>query len=319
LQSSMHKNQTYPKVSIIITTYNGSRYIAETIGSVQAQTFTNWEMVIIDDGSNDDTCEIIAGIKDERIQLHKAGRIGINGKVKNIGLAMARCELIAFIDHDDLWAPEKLEKQIAALEENPGAGFCLTGGYNFKIKGEPFEYFYKQSTGARSGNIFLPLFNSEIAPWTQALLMHRHCIKAVGAFSETSLFGDPDFIFRLAYHYKAVVLYEPLFYRRLHESNYSSVNWVKSHEDGIDLIRSYKNKKMLDAKSTRAILFRSHIHFGEKCISEKRLGRSLHSFYLAWKQKPLSIIPLKKTAKAFIQYLKNKVHLISFKFRDAGR
>ena len=295
----MNNNESYPKVSIIITTYNGSKYITETIESVQAQTFTNWELIIIDDGSDDSTCEIVAAIKDERIQLYKAGRIGMNGKIKNIGLGKARGELLAFIDHDDLWAPEKLEKQIAALQEYPEAGFCLIGGYNFKMKGEPLEYFHKQNKGVRCDNIFLSIFNSEVAPWTQALLVHRHCIETVGSFTETGVFADPDFIFRLAYHCKAVVLYEPLFYRRLHDTNYSTVNRVKSHEDGIELIRLYKNKKMLPSKTTRKILFLSYIHFGEECIAEKKIGRSIHSFFHAWKQRPFSIIPLKKIGKAF--------------------
>jgi len=296
----MHNNESYPIVSVIITTYNGGEYIAETIETVRAQTYKNWEMIIVDDGSDDNTCEIIAGIKDDRIKLYKAGRIGINGKVKNIGLGQARGKLIAFIDHDDLWAPEKLEKQLAALQEDPEAGFCLTGGYNFKIKGEPFEYFYKQNKGLRSGNIFLSIFDSKIAPWTQALLVHRHAVDAAGAFSETSVFADPDFIFRLAYHFKAVVIYEPLFFRRLHETNYSTVNWVKSHEEGIELFRLYKNNKMLPAKIARKILFLSYIHFGEKCIAEMKWGRSIHSFYQAWKQKPFSIVPLKKIGKALL-------------------
>ena len=139
----MINTTTLPKVSIIITTYNGSKYIRETIESVCNQTYRNWELIIIDDGSEDNTCEIITSFKDERIQLFKAGRIGINGRIKNIGLEKASGELIAFIDHDDLWHPSKLEKQITVLQEYPEAGFCLTGGYNFKTKGEPFEYFYK--------------------------------------------------------------------------------------------------------------------------------------------------------------------------------
>ena len=295
---------TSPKVSIIISTYNGGKHIAETIESVRSQTFENWELIIIDDGSDDDTCECIARIRDERIQFYEAGRVGINGKIKNIGLDKARGELIAFIDHDDLWEPTKLEKQIAALLENPLAGFCLTGGYNFKIKGVPLEFFYKQSDGVRFGNIFLSIFSSEIAVWTQALLVHRHCIESVGPFLETGTFADPEFIWRLAYHCKAVVLYEPLVYRRLHETNYTTLNWVKSHEDGIDLIRLYKTKKMLPRGIARKVLFLSNIHFGEKCIAEKEFSRSIRSFFNAWKQKPFSIIPFKKTGKAILYHLK---------------
>lgn len=302
----MSEKKSFPKVSIIITTYNGSKYIGETIESVRNQTYQNWELMIIDDGSEDNTCEIITGFKDERIQLFKAGRIGINGRIKNIGLKKASGELIAFIDHDDLWHPSKLEKQITALQKYPEAGFCLTGGYNFKTKGEPFEYFYKQREGTRFDNIFLSIFRSEVAVWTQALLVKRESIKVAGHFSETHNFADPEFIFRIAYHCKAVILYESLIYRRLHDTNYSVLNWEVSHKQGIDVIRSYRNKNLLSSKLATDVLFRSHINFGEKCLRYKMNKQAIESFINAWKQKPLSVISYKKIAKALISYLNRK-------------
>ena len=113
-------------------TYNRAAYIMETIESIRNQTYQNWELIIVDDGSDDNTEEIIEEIKDSRIRFYKAGRIGIPSKIKNIGLENATGEIIAFIDSDDLWAQTKLEKQLIALQQYPGAGFSLTGGYNFK-------------------------------------------------------------------------------------------------------------------------------------------------------------------------------------------
>ena len=293
-----------PKVSIIITTYNGAKYISETIESVCNQTHRNWELIIVDDGSIDNTCEIITGIKDDRIHLYKAGRIGMNGRIKNLGLDKSTGELIAFIDHDDLWHPSKLEKQITALQQYPEAGFCLTGGYNFKTAGEPCEYFYKQKEGVRFDNVFLDIFRSEIAIWTQALLVRRECLKMAGTFSETGLFADPEFVFRIAYYCKAIILYEPLIYRRLHDTNYTVLNWEASHRQGLDIIRLYRKNNRLPSKLARDVLFRSHINFGEKCLRYKKRAKAISSFFNAWKQKPFSIIPLKKMAKAVINYLK---------------
>src|ERR1041385_97100 len=118
-----------PKVSIIMPTYNRAKYIVDTIESIRSQTYQNWELIIVDDGSEDNTEELINQIKDGRIKFYKAGRIGKVGKIKNIGLEKANGELIAFIDSDDLWAPTKLETQVAVFDEYPEAGFCLTGGY----------------------------------------------------------------------------------------------------------------------------------------------------------------------------------------------
>src|SRR5204862_1336223 len=114
-----------PKVSIIMPTYNRAAYIGETVESIRNQTYQNWELIIIDDGSDDNTEEIISQTEDERIRFYKAGRIAINGKIKNIGIRKTRGNLIAFIDSDDLWEPSKIEKQVAALEKYPEAGFSL--------------------------------------------------------------------------------------------------------------------------------------------------------------------------------------------------
>src|SRR5258705_3616720 len=103
------------KVSIIMPTYNRAEYIIDTIHSIQDQTFQRWELIIVDDGSDDNTEDLIAQIKDVRIRFYKEGRTGIIGKMKNIGLRHATGELIAFMDSDDLWGKTKLGKQPAAL------------------------------------------------------------------------------------------------------------------------------------------------------------------------------------------------------------
>src|SRR5688572_2239656 len=185
---------TNPKVSIIISTYNGASYIGETIESIRTQTYLNWELIIVDDGSTDDTEGVATTFNDGRIKFIKAGRIGINGKIKNIGLDKVSGELIAFIDHDDLWAPDKLERQVIALQQHPDAGFCLVNGYNFKKKGEPISFFYRQTDGTKIGNVFLSFFQYELSAWTQTLLMRKQCLEA-GRFNETSLFADPEFVF----------------------------------------------------------------------------------------------------------------------------
>ena len=84
----MYSLGTNPKSKHHYVHLQRCKYIGETIESVRSQTWQNWELIIVDDGSDDNTCEIITGIKDERIHLYKAGRIGINGRIKNIGLGV---------------------------------------------------------------------------------------------------------------------------------------------------------------------------------------------------------------------------------------
>lgn len=293
-----------PKVSIILPTYNRAGLIMETIESVRHQTYPNWELIIVDDGSDDNTEQIIAQVQDNRIQLYKAGRIGIVGKIKNIGMGMSNGELIAFIDSDDLWANTKLEKQIAALQQYPEAGFSLTGGYNFREPEKPIEYFYKQKDGIRYDDIFIAIFRSEVSTTMPSLVLRKECLQTTGWFKESKPFSDVEFILDLANHFKAVILYEPLFYRRIHEANDSDTNFIKRHYQGIEMISSYKNS--LPRKIVTDSLFRSYLNFGEKCLKYKKGAKAISSFFSAWKQKPFSILPLRKSAKAITYFLKGK-------------
>jgi len=288
-----------PRVSIIMPTYNRAGFIIETIESILNQTYHNWELIIIDDGSDDTTEELISKINDERIHFHKAGRIGLNGKIKNIGLKKTSGQLIAFIDSDDLWATTKLEKQVAALLQYPKAGFSLTGGYNFKKPNEPVDFFYKQKDGMKYGDVFISFFKSELSTTTPSLMLRKECIDVSGFFNETKSFSDVDFILNLARDFKAVILYESLLYRRLHEANDSGPNWEKGYDEGIRLIRTYKNA--LPVKVSRDAFFRLYMNFGEDCLLHKERKKAVKNFFNGWKNKPASIIPLKKIGKAILK------------------
>jgi len=109
-----------PLVSIITPSYNSEKYISETIASVLAQTYKNWEMIIVDDVSTDDSLQIIEQYvqKDSRIKLIRSkGNVGPSG-ARNRAIKEANGNYIAFLDSDDVWFPEKLEKQINFLTEN---------------------------------------------------------------------------------------------------------------------------------------------------------------------------------------------------------
>lgn len=293
-----------PLVSIILPTYNRAAFILETIESIRNQTFENWELIIVDDGSDDNTEELISMIKDNRIQFYKAGKIGIGGKIKNMGLKMASGELYAFMDSDDLWADTKLEKQVAALQQYPIAGFSLTGGFNFRKYLEPVEYFYEQREGIKCGDLLVPYFKSQVSATTPSLIFKRECLNITGYFDETIFFSDVDFILNLAMHFKGIILYEPLLYRRLHDSNTSSATWEIGYQNGITLIHSYRN--IIPKAIAIAALFRLYINFGEDYISHKKTKKAITQFFKAWKNKPLSIVPFKKSGKALLYHVKNK-------------
>ena len=105
-------------VSIIMPSYNTAAYIEETLKSVFAQTYTNWEVIIVDDCSTDNTLEILDKIKDKRVHVYVNEQNSGAAVSRNRALRKAKGQWIAFLDSDDLWKPEKLEKQIAFMEKN---------------------------------------------------------------------------------------------------------------------------------------------------------------------------------------------------------
>lgn len=108
-----------PRVTVLMTTYNGARFIAESIASILAQSFADFELLIVDDGSTDATPAIIAGIPDPRLRVITAARNGGIVAARNLGFAAARGRLIAALDHDDLSDPRRLACEVAYLDAHP--------------------------------------------------------------------------------------------------------------------------------------------------------------------------------------------------------
>ena len=123
-------------VSVIMPSYNTADYISESIKSVQAQTYTNWELIIVDDCSTDNTDEVVvAFLGDQRIRYLKNERNSGAAVSRNRALRKAKGKWIAFLDSDDLWAPEKLEKQIGFMEKN-GYSFSYTNYEEIDMAGQ---------------------------------------------------------------------------------------------------------------------------------------------------------------------------------------
>lgn len=128
-----------PKISVVMTVYNEEKYISETITSVLNQTFQDFELVIIDDNSDDATYAILENICDERIKIHKNQENLGCAKSSNIGLQLARGEYIARIDGDDTWYPEKLDRQYDFLLKNPDIAILGTGNEVIDENGETID------------------------------------------------------------------------------------------------------------------------------------------------------------------------------------
>ena len=131
-----------PLVSIIMPAYNCEKYITEAIASVVNQTYPNWELIVIDDGSQDNTINIVEGLalKDKRINLcQNEHNIGVS-KTRNKGISIAKGQWIAFLDSDDCWAPEKLERQLCISEKHKDVEFIFSASHFMDENGGLYKW-----------------------------------------------------------------------------------------------------------------------------------------------------------------------------------
>src|SRR3989441_12309052 len=128
-----------PYVSVVIPVYNGERYLADAIQSVRDQTYQNFEVIVVDDGSTDGSAEVAQSFGEAIRYVHQAN--GGVCKARNTGMAVARGGYLAFLDQDDLWLPDKLATQVAYLDSHPEVGAvycqCQVMG-NTELRSDPF-------------------------------------------------------------------------------------------------------------------------------------------------------------------------------------
>jgi glycosyltransferase involved in cell wall biosynthesis len=195
---------TSPQVSVIIPTFNRRDYLPIALDSVLAQTYTDYEIVIIDDGSTDDTRDILAPYE-QRIRYFYQENRGI-AAARNRGIEEARGTCIALLDSDDYWLPGKLACQVEGLEENPQWGMVATRCSSISPDGR----FRRHNRPGKSGWILTDLFKSNFIRTSSAMIT-RECLEQVGVF-DTSLpeCEEYDLWLRIAHRYPIGFINQPL-------------------------------------------------------------------------------------------------------------
>lgn len=169
-----------PLVSVIMPCYNCESYIRETIDSVLAQTYTNWELIIVDDCSTDNTAKIIASYQDERIHYKRNTQNLRAALTRNEALKVAKGKYIAFLDSDDLWLPEKLEKQIAFMQKHnyamtysPYYVISSDGTYMYTHIGPTHINYYQMSRWDRIGCLTVIYDTSQLGVIMMPKILNR--------------------------------------------------------------------------------------------------------------------------------------------------
>lgn len=201
-----------PRVSVVLPTYNCADHLGPAIESVLAQTYEDFELLVVDDASTDATAEVVARFQGDARVRHLRHEVNRGpSAARNTGIHAATGELIAFIDADDHWAPGKLEAQVAAMED-PTVGVCCVAAW-YLMPGDSTVVVKKQPPFEGDALYRELLFSNSIPAGGSGTMVRRSCFAAAGDFDE-ALRGaeDRDLWVRLAARCRFVFLDTPLLY-----------------------------------------------------------------------------------------------------------
>lgn len=252
-----------PKISIITPTYNSSKFVERTIKSVLTQTYTDWEYLIIDDHSTDNTVELINKFakKDSRIKFYSTSQnSGGPALPKNVGIENAKGEYVAFLDHDDEWLPEKLEKQLKVFSKSKDEKLGLVSCF-LNIRDNEGKLLYKHKKNYR-GDVIKQLANGNFIVTSSCVMTKLNILKEVGLFdNKLKTSDDWDMWLRISqseYNFEYVPEY--LINYNIHGKNAYTKNVNKNDKE--EFIILYKKHNEIFLKyNLKAV---GHYYFYEK-------------------------------------------------------
>ena len=277
-----------PRVSVILATYNRSSLVVEAIHSVLAQSYRDYEIIVADDGSTDDTLERLAAL-DGHIRAVALKHSGMPEVSRNRAIAIARGDLIAFLDDDDLWQPEYLKRQVEVLDRDKNLGFVYCDICFLHSDGSvsaPRMLSKHKDAGAVLDHLLGGCF---IYPST--LMVRRHLFDQVGPLDEDiSSQGDFAFLLRLASVTQAGCVPEPLALIRRHSSNLSSFREILDCQNTIRIFENFQKTGALNRRQRlllRENLSRYHTHLGLLKLGAGELQAARQGFIQALQLNPL--------------------------------
>ncbi len=287
------------QVAVVMPCYNAQATLPETLESIAAQTFEDFCLVAVNDGSQDQTADILESFAQrfpERVVVIDQENQG-QTVAKNVGLERSRSDFVAFIDSDDLWAPDKLEKQVRLMADNPQIGLCYTAARQIDPESTPVGLIsVSPSHRGRCLNELI-LRNNIVA---SSVMVRRDAVEQAGGF-DTALRAceNWDLWIRIARGYELEYLDEPLTSYRLHPNNMSK-NFEKIFNARLQVIDKHLPECSDDdwtRDQRRMALYRTHLTFAKSYIESLRLVEARRELTEAMK--------IRRTeAECYLLYLK---------------
>ncbi|MEK6645251.1 MAG: glycosyltransferase family A protein [Candidatus Firestonebacteria bacterium] len=271
-----------PLVSVIIPTYNRLDYIHEAIDSVLAQTYKNYEIIVVNDGSSVDIRKALEPYKDKIVYLSHQENRGLSA-ARNTGIKNSNGKYLAFLDDDDLFENQKLEIQVPVLENNPAIGFVYSDYYIFNSKSTDMKL--RLAAGRDDTQKFAQIFFLNYNVAVPTILIRRTCFEDVGFFDEDlRQHEDGDMLLRVALQWRVGFSEYPSARVRYHDNQmsrnrieiYNSI--VKSWGKILSTNPEFKNSLGIIASDKLAELY---FQLGRAYINNDMLKNSIAQFKLS--------------------------------------
>lgn len=287
------------KVSVVIPTYNRAKLLKRTVLSVLNQTYRDFEIIVVDDASTDDTEEVVRSFSDERIRYIRHNENKGDAAARNIGIKAAKGQFIAFQDSDDEWLPEKLQRQMEIFENVlPNVGVIYTGF--LKIKGKRKIYLPPSRIIKRNGDIHNELLKGNFIG-TSTAVIKKGCFKRTGMFDERlPHLVDWEMWLRVSKYYHFKYVDAPLV------NVYYSPNSISANQNA--LITGQKlllERHYEEFKKDRELLAR-HLYSIGNCLCQNRQIEQGRNYLL----RALKLYPLnpKYVVAAFTSMFGSKIY-----------
>jgi glycosyltransferase involved in cell wall biosynthesis len=264
-----------PLVSVVIPAYRAAATLPRALNSVTAQTYTAWEAIVVDDAGGDGTAGIVASFGDSRVRLLRRADRGGPARARNDAIAVARGDLIAFLDADDEWLPEKLERQVAAMTADPANGLVVCDMRAVYPDGSEGLSVFARQAPAEGPQAWKALLASSFIG-TSSVLTRRDLVVAAGGFDPDLAVGeDQDLFIKLALRGKVVALAGRLAIYHYSAASYSQAYAAAQAGHVLRMVR--RHLALEAARLTRAerrrILARRYGRLGRNLVAAGARGR----------------------------------------------
>ncbi|MBV9469465.1 MAG: glycosyltransferase family 2 protein [Abitibacteriaceae bacterium] len=268
-----------PAVSVIIPVYNRSRYLTQAIDSALNQTLPPAEIIVVDDGSTDNTPDVM-GSYGHRIRSVRQTNAGVSA-ARNTGLRMAEGDLIAFLDSDDIWLPQKLELQVKRFMAEPDIGAVHCGVMDIDAEGNPLNRHPDGLEGWLAKEMLLIRGPSILCPGSTGLIS-RAALEVAGEFDVgISAAEDWDFFYRIALRYKIGYVPEVLMYYRHHGANGHRNLSKFEYGSLLAFAKAFENAPPEIAKLRRQSFGNLHMNLAGSFFQAKQYGKFIRHLGLS--------------------------------------